>query len=96
MGHGDDWYNAGIDDSLAGRRRGRANLVAAAAELLSVLGVRVRTYPGTLTMLVEKPTGASRTVAQLPEIVPAAEELSARSFDPLCEALITHREQRRS
>ncbi len=92
----DDWYNAGVEESLAGRRRGRVELTAAADELVSVLGLRVKTYPGAVTMTVEKPTGSSRVVAGVSGIVAAAEALSGHSFDPLADALITRREQRRT
>ncbi|MCW5252045.1 MULTISPECIES: hypothetical protein [unclassified Streptomyces] len=83
---GVDWFGAGVADSLAARRRARAELAAAATEMLAGTGVRVTAPPGSMTLSVQNGTGRTRTVTRLDEILGAAEVMTGRRIDPLALA----------
>ncbi|MDT7705258.1 MAG: hypothetical protein QOG20_865 [Pseudonocardiales bacterium] len=83
-----DWFAAGTDGSLAGRRHARAALARASSVLLSGIGVRVVAHPGALTLTVQTATGRSRTVSRLDEIADAAATLTGRRVDPLAADVV--------
>jgi hypothetical protein len=91
---GGDWFTAAVPDSLRDRRLARAALARAASDGLAAWRVQVTAYPGALTLDVRTRTGASATVSRLSEILPAAERLTGRSFDPLADEEIEARERR--
>jgi hypothetical protein len=78
-----DWYSAGIEDSVSGRRQARIQLAAAANDVLSTVGIKVSYYPGASTLSLHSPTGTTVTVQQFSEIWPIADKLTGRGFDPL-------------
>lgn len=91
---GGDWYAAGVPDTLRDRRLARSALARAATAGLAGWGIQVTAHPGALTLGVRTRTGVTRNVSGLTDILPAAERLAGRSFDPLAEDEIVAREER--
>lgn len=87
-----DWYAAAVPDLLRDRRLARAALAKTASAGLAGWGLQVTTYPGALTLDVRTRTGAVATVTSLADILPAAERLTGRSFDPLADDVIEARQ----
>lgn len=90
-GSREDWFAAGAPDSLGARRRARSDLARAASVLLAPLGLRVDTYPGSLSLAVRTSTGRTVMVSRLDEIAGAARTLTGRTADPLDPDLLGHR-----
>lgn len=88
-----DWYAAALSGSLRSRRLARLSLARAASAALAPWGVTVSLYPGALTLDVRTRTGGVAVVSGLTEMIPAAERLTGKRFDPLAEEQIAVRER---
>lgn len=86
-----DWFNAGVQNSPAGRIHARLQVVAAANGFLSHCGMHMQSNPGAATWTLRSPRGAATTVSSFMDIWPSVEKLTGKTFDPLDPAVIAAR-----